>query len=224
MARQLSFELPARPARGRGDFFVSNANATAVALIEAWPDWPARKLVLCGPEGAGKTHLAHVWADLSGAMIVQAAELAGADVPALASAHVAVENASDIAGVVEAETALFHLHNLALAEGRSLLVTARAAPSAWAFALPDLASRLQGTPTCMLEEPDDTLLGAVMMKQFADRQILPSPGTITYLTRRIPRSFEAAKRTVEALDALSLSTGRPVGRALAAALLDKSGG
>lgn len=224
MSRQLSFDLPAIPARGRDDFFVSEGNATAVALIEGWQDWPARKLILSGPEGAGKTHLVHVWAALAGARVVPAQALTEGAVPDLAAGHVAVEDADRIGGGTEAEAALFHLHNLALAEGHSLLITARGAPSGWGLALPDLASRMQATQTCRLGPPDDALLAAVMMKQFADRQILPAPGTIPYLVRRIDRSFGAAQRTVQALDALALDTGREVNRALATRLLDKSGG
>ncbi|WP_272009367.1 DnaA ATPase domain-containing protein [Roseovarius sp. ZX-A-9] len=224
MPNQLSFDLPAKPARGRDDFFVSAANGVAVALIEGWRDWPARKLILSGPDGAGKTHLAHVWAELSGARILAAADLASADIAQLATGNLAIEDTDGIAGQAAAETALFHLHNLALAEGHSLLFTARTPPSAWPLGLPDLASRMQGTPACVMGEPDDALLCAVMMKQFADRQIMPSPGTIPYLAKRIPRSFRSARDTVEALDALSLSTGRPVNRALAAQLLDNSQG
>lgn len=220
MARQLSFDLPAHPALGRGDFFVSGPNAAATAMVEGWQDWPARKLVLCGPEGAGKTHLVHVWAALSGARILDAADLAQADIPTLASAPLAVEDADRITGPA-AQEALFHLHNLTLAEGHSLLITARTPPSRWPLTLPDLASRMEGTPTIALEPPDDALLAAVIMKQLADRQIVPSPGTIPYLARRMPRSFAAARDIVAALDREALARGRPVTRALAAEILDK---
>ena len=222
MAQQLSFDLPALTAQGRDDFFVSDANATAVALIEGWHDWPARKLMLCGSEGAGKTHLAHVWADLSGARIIDAVSLDRADIPDVAAGQVAVEDADRIAGSQSHETAFFHLHNLVLAEGHSLLITARKPQNQWQLTLPDLASRMQATPTCIMGEPDDALLTAVMMKLFADRQILPGNGTIAYLIKRISRSFEAAHDTVAALDSLAMSTGRPVNRSLAAHLLDKS--
>lgn len=221
--RQLSLDLITMPAQGRDDFYVSSANATAVALIEGWQDWPGRKLVLNGPPGAGKTHLVHVWRDLSGAAIMQAADLPGADIPALSAHHVAVEGTDTIAGNAEAEEALFHLHNLVLAEGHSLLITARAAPNHWPLALPDLASRMQATPTCTLKEPDDELLAAVLMKQMGDRQILPTPGTIPYLVRRMPRAFGEAGRVVAAIDQLALERRRPVTRALAAEVLDKLG-
>lgn len=222
MARQLSFDLPVRPALGRDDFFVSRANATAVAMIEGWRTWPARKLVLVGPRGAGKTHLAHVWAAQSGARIIPARDVAAADIPALAEGPVAVEDCDAIAGNRTAEDALFHLHNLALAEGQSLLFTAIAAPNHWHLALPDLASRMQGTPMVQIAAPDDELLLAVMMKLFADRQLSPAPPTLTYLVRRIDRSFAAASDIVARLDAAALEQRRPINTGLARDLLDNN--
>lgn len=224
MPHQLSFDLPARQALGRDDFFVSPANAEAVAMIEGWQNWPNRKLVLVGPHGAGKTHLTHVWAALSGARIITADDLETADIPALACGPVAVEAAATIAGNHTAEEALFHLHNLILAEGQSLLLTATTAPNFWPVALPDLASRMQATTVATLRAPDDALLSAVLMKLLSDRQLSPSPDTIPYLTRRIDRSFETARRVIDALDHMALETGRPINRTLAAKVLDKLDG
>jgi chromosomal replication initiation ATPase DnaA len=223
MARQLSFDLPVRAALGREDFFVSPANAEAVAMIEGWQGWPLRKLVLTGPAGAGKTHLAHVWAGLSGAGIIAARDLPGCDVARLAEGCVVIEDADTVAGDRDAEDALFHLHNLTLAGGRALLVTARTPPHLWGLVLPDLASRMQGTLHTSLGAPDDALLSAVLMKLFADRQLMPSPDTIPYLARRIERSFRAAEDMVADLDAAALSQRRAITRGLAAEVLDNRG-
>ena len=221
MPQQLSFNLPAITALGREDFFVSPANAAAVAMVEAWQNWPARKLALIGPASSGKTHLVHVWATLANAQIVAAASLARADIPALAMGNVAVEDVAGIAGIAKAEAALFHLHNLTLAEGNSLLLTASRPPNFWQLRLPDLASRMSATPIATLAPPDDSLLIAVLIKLFTDRQLAPTPETIPYLTRRIDRSFIAARQIVDRLDAASLETGRAINRALAAEVLDK---
>lgn len=215
MTTQLSFDLPVRPALGREAFFVSPANAMAVVMIENWDQWAGRKLALIGPAGAGKTHLAHVWAAASGARIIPARDLVDADIPALAHTPVAVEDVPAIAGDRASEEALFHLHNLVLAEGRHLLVTADKPVLTWGLTLPDLLSRMQGTQSVTLEQPDDQLLTAVVAKMFADRQLMPSPETIAYMVSHMERSFDVAGDLVARIDRAALEQKRPVNRGLA---------
>ncbi len=221
MAEQLTFDLPVRPALGREAFFVSPANATALALLDGWRAWPLGKLVLVGPAGAGKTHLTHVWAAETGARILPAAELAEARVPELAEAPaLAVEDAD---GGAFDERALFHLHNLLAEAQRPLLLTARRPPRDWGLALPDLASRIEAAGRAELAPPDDALLQAVLVKMFEDRQIAVPPTLLPYLTARMDRSFAAARALVAALDAAALAEGRAITRPLAARVLDKLG-
>lgn len=225
MIRQLAFDLPHREARDREHFFVSPANALALAAVEGWRGWPGGRLVLCGPEGSGKTHLVQVWqATLPApAAVVAGAALARADLPALAaSGAVAVEDAAAVAGDPAAETALFHLYNLLAQAGGLLLATAAAPPRDWGVALPDLASRMQGAALARLEPPDDALLSAVLAKLFADRQIAVSPALIPYLVARMDRSMAAARDLVARLDAAALARGQAVTRALAATVLDSA--
>lgn len=223
MARQMTFDLPLRPARGRGDFFVSGSNYAALAAVEGWQSWPARKLLLTGPEGAGKTHLAHVWAGLAEARVIAAGDIAGVDPARLAGRNVALEDADRLAGDAGAEAAAFHLHNLVLAEGGSLLITAREMPQHWGLDLPDLLSRMQGAPAMALATPDEALLAAVLVKLFADRQIPASATLITFLTRRIERSFAAAQAVVAELDQIALAEHRPVTHKLAERLFATDG-
>jgi chromosomal replication initiation ATPase DnaA len=217
--RQLAFDLPGREAMTRADFFVAPSNALALQAIEGWEGWPGRKMVLVGPEGSGKTHLAHVWATMAGGMILQASALADADVAALAGACVVVEDADRIGG---AEAALFHLHNVVTGTG-ALLLTAQTPPRDWGLTLPDLISRVQAAPVARLEAPDDALLSAVLVKLFADRQIAVPPNLIPYLISRMPRSICAARMLVAELDARALAAGRPITRALAGDVLDRFG-
>ena len=219
MAEQLSLDLPVRPALGRDDFFVSDANAMAVALVESWPNWTGGKLVITGPAGSGKTHLVHVWANQSGGAIVDAADLESADIPALASGPMAVENVQAIAENGPAQDALFHLHNLTLAEGNTLLLTGTQDPKHWGLTLPDLKSRMQGTMTATLSDPDDMLLSVLLAKLFNDRQLVPTPDTIPFLVKQIDRSYAAARALVEDLDRASLSEKKPITRAFASRFL-----
>ncbi len=221
MNTQLSFDLPARAALGRDDFFISPSNALAVALIDTPDTWSNGRLLLIGPKGSGKTHLAHVWAAQSGAQIVAAKDLNETEVPDLLVGPVVIEDADQIAGQRDRETALFHLHNLAQAEGQALLITAHSAPQRWSLSLPDLASRLQAVQIAKLDAPDDTLLTALLMKLFADRQLNPAPDVIPFLSLRIDRSFAAAQQIVATLDRAALEAKRPMTRAFVSATLDK---
>ena len=221
MSDQLRFDLPHRTAMGRADFFQSDANATALAGIEAWREWPLGKMILIGPVGAGKTHLAHVWASLSGAQIVAAQDIVG-QVETLAEARaLAVEDADRIAGDRAAEEALFHLHNALAARGAALLITAREPPALWGLGLPDLQSRMAQTGLLRMEPPDDALLIAVMLKLSTDRDLAVRPPTLAYAAARIDRSFAAAADFVEALDAAAIDGQRAPTRELAKIVLSQ---
>ena len=206
---QLGLELPYRPALGRADFLVSDCNAAALGWIERWPDWPGHALVLYGPEGCGKSHLAHLWCERAGAQLVPGRELSEWE-PRSISPAIAVDDADRAS-----EIALLHLFNSCAEAGAGLLVVARNAPSAWPIALPDLASRLRAAPAIGVAPPDDPLLAAVLVKHFADRQLRVMPTVIAYLVRRMERSFAAAAMLSARLDRLALAEGRPIGLALA---------
>ncbi|WP_299045545.1 DnaA/Hda family protein [uncultured Tateyamaria sp.] len=223
MAQQLGFDLPVREALGRDDFLVAPSNAVALSMVEAWRTWPMNKLVLSGPEGAGKTHLAHVWAAETGAQILPASKLNQATVDAYFDGPVAVEDVDRIATDTDRQTALFHMHNALQAAGHPLLMTGTIAPSLWQLSLPDLQSRVDAAGHAALDAPDDSLLAAVLAKLFADRQLAPRPDVIPYLVTHMERSFAAARRVVADIDADSLARQKPVTRALAAACLDNQG-
>lgn len=212
MPEQLRFDIPARPALGRDAFFVSDSNAVALGLVDLWPNWPSGKLLITGPEGAGKTHLAHVWAEASGGRIVASTGLDTDKVPELADGPLCVEDADRITGDPRAENALFHLHNLTLANGHTLLLTATNPPAMWNLSLPDLASRMAAATLAPIADPDDRLLSIVLAKLFSDRQVVPKPAVLPYLVRHMPRSFAFAGRLVAAIDMATLGTKHGVTR------------
>lgn len=222
MVRQMAFDLPVRQARGREDFFVAPANALALAALETPETWTGGRLLLIGPEGAGKSHLAAIWAEAQGAEVVPARGLTDAAAERLAAAGAAVlEDATDLAGDATAEEAAFHLINLVAAEGGRLLLTAKAPPRDWGLRLPDLKSRLEATTPVHIAPPDDALLSAVLVKLMADRQMVAPPNLVGWLLPRMERSFAAARRLVAEIDAEALAAGKPVSRALAAEVLDR---
>lgn len=218
MSRQLAFDLPARDLSGRADFLAAPSNAVALAALDR-ADWPGGRLLLVGPSGSGKTHLARLWAGETGAALLGPGDLAGADLPALAAAGgVALDDAAGVAGDPGAEAALFHLHNLLAGRGR-LLLTARAPVRDWGLGLADLQSRMEAVDLARLEAPDDALLAGVMVKLFADRQVVVSQAVIPYLLARMERSVVAARALVAELDGRALARRGRVTRHLAAELM-----
>lgn len=219
MAEQLVFDLPAQVSLAPGDFFVSDANREAAAMVAAPEGWPQGKLALIGPRRSGKTHLARVAATNIAAQSYDGATLNSGLVGHLPDAAlVVVENVETLQPA--SEEALFHLHNHIVGRGGYLLLTATTPPTQWPVRLPDLASRLQATAIARLGEPDDQLLFALLLKHFSDRQLRPAPAVLPYLVDRIERSYAAAYDVVSRLDAAALVKGREITLPLARAVLD----
>ncbi len=200
---QLPLALEQRPAYGREDFLVADSNRDALRWVDAWPDWPGRVLVLCGPEGGGKTHLAHVWRAVSGAAMLGAERI---DPDAVGPCHLVIEAVDE----ADDDVALFHALNRAKDAAVDVLATARVPPGRWHDRLPDLVSRLRSAPTVTIGRPDDALIAAVLAKMLRDRQLDAGEDVIGYLVRHMERSFEAARRTIAEADALALAEHRPI--------------
>lgn len=210
--RQIPFDLGHRPGLSREELVVSDANRQAVALIDAWPDWPATVVVLAGPAGSGKSHLASIWAESANAVRIEPSGIEGCVEDAPLSHPVLIDDADTDLD----EHGLFHLINAARAAGTYILLTSRLFPSAWGVRLPDLESRLRAAATVEILEPDDHLLAAVITKLFADRQVEVEQHVVQFLVRRIERSLSTAIDVVDRLDRAALEQKTRITRALAA--------
>lgn len=213
MGQQLALSLAYRPALAREDFLVSDANEQAVAWLDRWPDWPGPGLVVIGPRGCGKSHLAAVWRERSGAGDL-AGRLTEAGVPELAerAAHWLLDDADRFLETSGAagERALLHLYNLIRDREGSLLLTMSKAPAGLSTGLADLRSRLGALPAVTVKPPDEALLAGLLVKQFADRQLDVGEDVIRYIMARTERSFEGVRRAVAQIDTYALARRRRV--------------
>ncbi len=213
---QLPFEFAHRPYMGRDDFIKAPCNAEALEMIELWPQWPVFALCIYGPERCGKTHLAHIFANNAALKtnypypIPQIkAQNADMDMPPLMFARhpcLIVENLNENID----EEAMFHLFNLYRNQNGFILFTSAQPPARIHFKLPDLQSRLNMIPAIGINEPDDELLSALIIKLFMDRQITVSLEVVNYILVNMQRSFTYAHKLVEEIDNISLSYQRAV--------------
>lgn len=208
--RQLPLDLPHDPATGRDDLLVAGPLAAAVDLIDRWPDWPSPVVVLVGPPGSGKTHLAGIWRDRTDAVTI--VPRAGDATSGLAQTRAVLFEDADRTGFDD--TQLFHVINNVRENGGSLMMTARTWPGMWPVALPDLRSRLKAATVVEIGEPDEALLAQVIVKLFADRQLEVEPRLVEYILRRIERSMQAAQEIVDRVDFLALARGSRITRPL----------
>lgn len=214
---QLPLNLTPDPRMGRAEFLPASSNAAGLYAVDNWQDWPEHRMLLCGPEGAGRTHLGMLWASETGAAALTGPALCM--LPDAAPAYM-VDDAHLVAEDPARQENLFHLYNRARADHTPMLLTAPDTPGTWGLDLPDLLSRMLTLPVTRLDPPDDMLLQMALVKLFDDRQISVSAEVITYLSRRIDRSLSAAERIVDTLDRAALSRQKRISRTLAGEILE----
>ncbi|MEM7067900.1 MAG: hypothetical protein AAF478_03375 [Pseudomonadota bacterium] len=223
-SQQLPFDLPVEPSASRDDLIESPANSTAIAMVDAWPNWPGSLAVLAGPVGSGKSHISSIWIEEAGGKSCPLENLP----ERIDELQVCVENGGNllledaIPGKLD-ETALFHILNFIRQFNQFCLITSRTWPLEWNVQLPDLASRLRAAQVVELHEPDDLLLKQVMVKLFADRQLMVDEKIIDYCALRMERSLETAAKLVAEVDAEAMARKSPISRTIVAQVLEQMG-
>ncbi len=180
------------------DFLLSEANRAAFEHLARWSLWPVMATLVTGPRKSGRSLLGRIFVRKTGGRLF--------------------DNAED-----HDEEALFHAWNDAQARRKPLLIVAAAPPPAWQVSLPDLRSRLAATPHVALEEPDDALLGDLIVKLLNDRGIATPPELADYLVPRVERSYVAALKIVDLLDQAMLSHHRRMTVPMAKQALEEVG-
>lgn len=215
-AEQLPLAFSHKPASGRDDLLVAAPVEAALRVLDDWPRWPSPVVVLAGPPGCGKSHLASIWRQKSGATDI--VPLPGSGAQDIAATRPVLFEDADRCEFDE--TTLFHVINSVRQHGTTLMMTSRSWPASWPVALPDLRSRLKAVTVVEIGEPDEALLSQVIVKLFSDRQLYMDDKLVAYIVNRMERSLDAAGTIVDRLDRLALSRGTRITRALAAEVLN----
>ncbi|MGB3455248.1 MAG: hypothetical protein WBA35_02720 [Litorimonas sp.] len=192
---QIPLDLTPAPDFTFERFIEAPSNAGALAVVRAWPAWPAPAMLLLGPEGTGKTHLGEAW-------------LKGSRGVFLDDAHTLTDEA------------LFGFINRALrGEVPGLLLASRVPPLDWGATLPDLQSRLGAMPVVELFEPDDDSLHPITRALFERRGREVGRDVVDYLLKYTDRSVPALRDTIQLIDAAASSAKADVTRPFVSKLL-----
>jgi chromosomal replication initiation ATPase DnaA len=180
------------------DFLISDANRAAFDHLKRWSVWPVMATILTGPRKSGRSLLGRIFVRKTSGRLFDNAE-------------------------EHDEEAIFHAWNEAQEKRRPLLIVADAPPPLWQVSLPDLRSRLAATPHAEIHDPDDALIGGLLLKMLGDRGIAAPPDLAEYLVPRIERSYVAVQQVVETLDRELLSHHRRINVTLVRRALTEAG-
>lgn len=214
MRTQLPFDFPIDAIYRSEDYIQFPENRVLFESLMAWPEKRDHALLLVGPSGSGKSHLAHIWRERVGGRCLNAGDSIG---DLVAGNHVLIE---DIDQLQDAEDWLFHLLNWAKEAGCHVLLTAQLGPGRLPIALDDLASRLKALQTLVIAPPTDGQLATVLQKLLSDRQVIVAPRVIEYILPRMQRSMAAVRWMAAALDQTALQEKRAITIDLARAILE----
>lgn len=205
---QLSFEWQSHTSYALEDFIISASNEEAVRFLEFFPNPHAKVALLSGPAACGKTHLARLWAEKTGGMIIDKSFLGllPSDQLWQGFGHAILE---DIEAIKD-EASLFHLLREAEVQGKCLLMTASMSAKQLPFTLPDLCSRLLALSAVSIAQPDEELLHIYAAKCLSDRQLRVSDAVVQYLLIHAERSFAAVYDIIGKLEKISMKKKRDI--------------
>jgi DnaA family protein len=219
----MSAQLPLAlrwPAHQRFEEFMPGSNAEGIDLLRDLARGNGEsRIYLSGASGSGKTHL----------LIATCAEAGGhgrsaqyLDLAKLAIPHaevirrfggsdlLAIDNVDAIAGMAEAEHALFDLYNRCSAERTQLVFAARAQAAALGFMLPDLVSRLSACTHWQLRALDEAGRRAALRDRAAQRGIELDVAVLDWMFARKVRDLGALTRLLDRIDHAALAAQRRV--------------
>lgn len=213
---QLPLSLPFPPVLTKEQFIVSDANAEAFAFINSWSDRNVSVAAVYGPAGCGKSHLASIWCERSGAALLPATELSISAVQYRAPR--VIEDVDAAAPTDERDSALFAAMQTAGPDS-PLLLTGHLPPSCWPCTFPDLASRFSAVLAVAVRIPDESVLQGLAQKLFADRQLPVPDEVIAHMLSVLERSPAAVREFVAEADEAALAESRPLNLTLVRKLL-----
>ena len=204
---QLLLELDYKTNFNEHDFYLSKSNSNAFNLINRWPDWNKKILNISGEKFSGKSHLANIFKLKSKAFLINGNKIDNSIFKSL-KLHESI--IIDDFEECNEEEILYSIFNLIDQDSKYLLINSLKPINEIKFKLPDLGSRSKNCLYVKIENPDDELLFAIILKNFSDRQIKIDEKIINFIISRIDRSYRKIDEFIYKIDELSLKKKKPI--------------
>ena len=204
---QLLLELDYKTNFNEHDFYLSKSNSSAFKIINTWPAWDKKILNISGEKFSGKSHLANIYKLKSKAFLIN-----GKDINNSIFKNLKLYESIIIDDFEECkdEEILYSIFNLIDQDNKYMLINSLKPINEINFKLPDLASRAKNCLYAEIENPDDELLFAIILKNFSDRQIKIEKKIINFIISRIDRSYRKIDEFIYKIDELSLKKKKPI--------------
>lgn len=191
---QIALPLDIAPTSEGEGYLVTDCNAKAHAHLSNWQQWPNATAILIGAYGSGKLAMAREFERQSGGRFVP--------------------NANKVA-----DDELFHLWNQSQVDKRPLLLMSSREVSHWDVELPDLKSRLAASLLIEIGAPDEAMITGLFQKYFALRGLSISEDALSYLGKRMERSYQNVQLLAQNMNILAIERKKPITRAIASEAL-----
>ncbi len=204
---QLLLEFNYKTTFNEHDFYLSKSNSNAFNLINKWPNWGKRILNISGEKFSGKSHLANIFKSKSKAFLIKGNSIDNSIFKIFKLYEsIIIDDFEDC----KEEKILYSIFNLIDQDNKYLLINSLKPINQMNFILPDLASRSKNCLYAEIENPDDELLFAIILKNFSDRQIKIEKKIVNFIISRIDRSYRKIDEFIYKIDELSLKKKKPI--------------
>ena len=177
---QLLLELDHKITFNEHDFYLSKSNSNAFNLINRWPNWDKKILNLSGEKFSGKSHLANIFKLKSKAFYINGKNINNSIFKSIKLFEsIIIDDFEEC----NEEKILYSIFNLIDQDNKYMLINSVRPINKIKFNLPDLSSRSKNCIYVQIENPDDELLFAIILKNFSDRQIKIEKKIINFIIR-----------------------------------------
>ena len=204
---QLLFDFDHKQNFKDDDFYVSKSNYYTFELINKWPKWEKNFLNVSGDKYSGKTHIVNIFLNKFKGIKIDSKLLNDENLKDIkVHQNIVLEDLDDALD----EKLLYTLFNIIDQDNKFLIITSLKPITEIEFHLEDLRSRTKNCLLATIENPDDELMFALILKNLSDRQITIDKKLIDFIIKRVERSYGKIFEFIYKIDKISLKKKKPI--------------